>query len=109
VKLQFDPNQQFQLDAVAAITDLFDGQPQGAPEYSVIRLDDYGGIFAGQARTELGLGNHLLLDADRLLANTRQVQTQNDIHAAVGVRMHILPMSPTHILEALWALEMDRA
>ena len=29
MKLQLDPNQTFQLDAVAAITDLFDGQPQG--------------------------------------------------------------------------------
>jgi CO/xanthine dehydrogenase Mo-binding subunit len=26
----------------------------------------------------------------------------NAIHAAVCVRMNILPMSPTHILEALW-------
>lgn len=26
----------------------------------------------------------------------------NAIHAAVGVRMTVLPMSPTHVLEALW-------
>ena len=79
MKLQFDPNQQFQLDAVAAITDLFEGQPQGAPEYSVINLGDLGGLFAGQARTELGIGNQLLLDDEKLRANTRLVQLRNDI------------------------------
>jgi len=47
MKLQFDPNQQYQLDAVAAVTDLFDGQPQGAPEYAVIHTEDYGDLFAG--------------------------------------------------------------
>ena len=31
MKLQFDPNQTFQLEAVAAVTDLFDGQPQSEP------------------------------------------------------------------------------
>lgn len=30
MKLQFEPNLQFQLDAIAAIVDLFEGQPQGA-------------------------------------------------------------------------------
>ncbi len=33
MKLQFDPNQSFQLDAVAAVTELFAGQPQDAPEF----------------------------------------------------------------------------
>jgi type III restriction enzyme len=82
LKLQFDPNQQFQLDAVAAITNLFDDQPQGAPEYSVINVGDYGGLFAGQVRTELGVGNHLLLAEDKLRANTRKIQALNDIEIA---------------------------
>ena len=57
MKLQFAPNQSFQLDAVAAVTELFDGQPQGAPEFAVIKIGGMGGLFAGQDRTELGIGN----------------------------------------------------
>jgi type III restriction enzyme len=79
MKLQFDPNQPYQLDAVAAVTDLFDGQPQGAPEYAVIRAENLGELFAGQTRTELGVGNHLLLPEEKLHANTRAVQARNDI------------------------------
>jgi type III restriction enzyme len=79
MKLQFDPNQPFQLEAIAAMTGLFEGQPQGAPEYSVIHVGDYGGLFAGQSRTELGIGNRLLLAEDKLRANARIVQTRNDI------------------------------
>ncbi|MBI2908723.1 MAG: DEAD/DEAH box helicase family protein [Chloroflexi bacterium] len=79
MKLQFDPNQQFQLDAIAAITELFVSQPQGPPEYSVIQVGDYGGLFAGQARTELGVANRLLMSEDKLLDNARAVQTRNDI------------------------------
>jgi Restriction endonuclease len=82
MKLQFDPNQPFQLDAVAAVTDLFDGQPQGAPEFAIINAGDMGGLFAGQDHTELGVGNRLLLAEDRLTANTRAVQTRNDIESA---------------------------
>jgi type III restriction enzyme len=83
MKLQFDPNQGFQLDAVAAITDLFDGQPQGPPEYAVIDTGAWAGeLYAGQARTELGVGNRLLVDEDKLRENLRAIQTRNDIEVA---------------------------
>ena len=79
MKLQFDPNQGFQLDAVGAVIDLFEGQPQGPPDYSVIKSGAMGGLFEGQDRTELGIGNRLLLADDRLRQNLRLVQARNDI------------------------------
>jgi len=82
MKLHFDPNQQFQLDAIAAVTDLFEGQPQSMPTFTPINVGDYGEIFAGQAQTELGMGNQILLDEEKLLNNTRIVQLRNDIEIA---------------------------
>lgn len=79
MKLQFDPNQTYQLDAVAAVIDVFEGQPQGAPEYAVIQMGDMGGLLAGQQQTELGLGNRMLLAPEKLLTNVRAVQARNDI------------------------------
>ena len=96
MKLQFDPNQPHQLDAVAAVMDLFDGQPQGAPEYAVINTGDHGGLFAGQDRSELGVGNRLLLAEERLLANTRRVQARNDIEPDDGAA----PLAAWELLDA---------
>ena len=46
MKLQFDPNQTHQLDAIRAVVDLFEGQPQGEPQYSVIRIRGEDGLFS---------------------------------------------------------------
>ncbi|MGD9967488.1 MAG: DEAD/DEAH box helicase family protein [Hyphomonadaceae bacterium] len=82
MKLHFDPNQTFQLDAVSAVVELFDGQPVGQPEFAVIRAGAEQGLFAGQERSELGIGNRLLLDAAKLHANVRATQARNDIEVS---------------------------
>src|ERR1700737_2566323 len=82
MKIQFDANQDFQLAAIAAVTDLFDGQPVGSPEYAVIETGPSEGLLATQDRTELGIGNRLWLSDARLLGNLRLVQSANDIEVA---------------------------
>ena len=79
MKLHFDPDQPFQLDAIAAVTDLFAGQPQSTSSMTPINVGDYGQLFAGQAQSVLGLGNQIVLDEAKFLANTRLVQQRNDI------------------------------
>lgn len=79
MKLQFDPNQQYQIDAINAIVDLFDGQPQSGPTFSVIKVDPGEDLFAGHERSELGVGNRLLLSVETLRKNLRDVQRRNEI------------------------------
>jgi len=57
MKIQFDPKQQYQLDAVSSIVDAFDGQPQEQPEFSVIQGAEFGPLLTGQFQAELGVGN----------------------------------------------------
>jgi len=85
MKIQFDPKQQYQLDAVNAVVELFDGQPLEKPDFSVIFQTMDTELFAGQARTELGVGNQLVIGKERLLQNLRKVQESNDLELSEDV------------------------
>jgi type III restriction enzyme len=79
MRIQFDPNQEFQRDAINAVVDLFDGQERGAPEFSVIKTYYAGELLGSLEMTETGVGNRLLLPEDKLRENARKIQEANDI------------------------------
>lgn len=71
MKLQFDASQQYQLDAVESVVDLFDGQQttSSAGLFGVSGL----GLF----QNEQGVGNLLQIDETTILKNLRMVQERN--------------------------------
>jgi type III restriction enzyme len=73
LKLKFDATLDFQLDALAAITDLFEGMSYGE-QGGEISLSS-----GALALTELGLANNLRLDTDLLLQNLHAIQERNNI------------------------------
>jgi type III restriction enzyme len=74
MKIQFDSQQQYQLDAVNAVVDVFDGQPLAGGQFET----SLGIGFAG-AMTEMGFGNQLELSPEEILTNVQTVQERHEI------------------------------
>lgn len=74
MKLRFDDSLEYQQEAIAAVTDLFDGLPPGNPVFSIAYNTDI-----GLRVSELGIANPDMPDPDRLLANLHAVQERNGI------------------------------
>lgn len=80
MKLQFEPNQQYQLDAIRAVVDVFAGQPKN--ESSVIEnWQDELGLDGQQLSLEATStrGNVLNLTPTQITKNTHAIQRQNNI------------------------------
>ena len=74
MKLQFDPHQPFQLDAIRSVVDLFEDQPAVDPDFSVIKRKRFDLLI-----DEFGVANRMLLNDGVLRDNTRVVQKRNGI------------------------------
>lgn len=81
MKLQFDPNQQYQLDAVNSVIELFTGQPLSESSFeSDMQLS------SGQADLfELVTSNKLVIDNAQLYENTKQVQQKQGLSLSGGI------------------------
>jgi len=73
MKLKFDPNQSFQLNAIKSIVDLFEGQPLNQSELD-FTFSDTSLQFSGT-----GVGNRIVLNDEQILKNLQSVQKQNEI------------------------------
>ncbi len=79
MKLKFDASQQFQIDAVNAVVDIFDGQPLHQGDFEIRFETSYEGVLSGHVQTELGMGNRLLINDETLLANVNTIQDRHGI------------------------------
>ncbi|GAB1460177.1 DEAD/DEAH box helicase family protein [Thauera sp.] len=79
MKLHFEPNLDYQLQAIESVCDLFRGQEICRTEFTVtMKLPDQQ-LTLGVADTDKGLGNRLTLVDDQLLDNLRNVQLRNGL------------------------------
>jgi type III restriction enzyme len=79
MKFQFDATQQYQLDAVASIVDIFKGQQRKSVQYSVIAGGEELGTLPGFNEFGGNVGNILGITEAEMRANVREVQTRNQI------------------------------
>jgi type III restriction enzyme len=73
MKLHFDSNQEYQLDAIKAITDIFEGQPLSGGDF------EFSVSAAGALISENGLGNRLLLNKTQVYTNVLHIQDRQGI------------------------------
>lgn len=84
MEFKFDPRQQFQLDAIDSVVDLFEGQPRDV-ESILTKLRQQPTKATGAQEvldlsTEVGaIGNNLVLDDDVVLQNLQMVQDRNGL------------------------------
>jgi len=78
MKIKFDSHQDFQLEALEATLDVFDGQALAQGQFEIQLAATSQDLF-----TELGIGNRLQIDDVRLLANVQRVQARLGITPAM--------------------------
>lgn len=78
MKLQFNPDLDYQKQSISSIVDIFKGQTAAQANFTVSALMDKVGT-EGKLITDLGIGNKLELDEEDILKNVREIQLKNGL------------------------------
>jgi type III restriction enzyme len=79
MKLQFEPNLDYQLAAIRSVCDLFRGQEICRTEFTVTRDTMSPQLTMAFAQNDLGIGNRLQLLDDEILTNLGDIQIRNGL------------------------------
>jgi type III restriction enzyme len=79
MKLHFEPNLDYQLQAIEAVCDLFRGQERCRTEFTVTHDTANQQGRLAFTETDLGIGNRLTLLDDELLKNLNDIQLRNGL------------------------------
>ena len=80
MKIKYDSQQPFQIQAINAIADVFEGQPHNAEAFAfALKSRAVSGTQAGLFNEIGAVGNNLLLDEDSILQNVQTIQNDNGI------------------------------
>ena len=84
MKFQFEPDLDYQQQAIAAVCDLFRGQEICRSEFTMAHGVDEA-MLPGLVENDLGVGNLLTLVDEAILANLKEVQERNGLLPASGL------------------------
>ena len=94
MKLQFDANQDYQIEAIRAVVALFAGQPD-ASQSAVTRQDELSSLML----SETGVANRRVIDDAQWLANLNAVQKSHEIEpSAILETMKLDDGAPVDVL-----------
>ena len=79
MKLHFEPDLDFQLEAIEAVCDLFRGQEVCRTEFTVTRNPAGLQERLSLAENDLGIGNRLTLPDEKILENLKDIQLRNGV------------------------------
>jgi len=85
MKLRFEPDLDFQRQAIEAVCGLFRGQEICRTEFTVAPTAQASLALPGSEESELGVGNKLTLPDDRILANLNDIQLRNGLPPSPGL------------------------
>ncbi|AHF04559.1 type III restriction endonuclease subunit R [Marichromatium purpuratum 984] len=85
MKIKFNPDLDFQADAIASIVDLFEGQETCQTNFTVGAMDATPQLSLGISENSPGIGNYLKLLNEDILANIGKVQLRNGLKPSTAL------------------------